>query len=446
VTDDHEGQFRLLLRTYRRRAGLTQEQLAGLSTVSVRAIRDLELGRAQSPRRETVRLLADGLRLGGHRRAALKLAAGRGAMDGALKEVYDAESSPPPTPLGPLVGRDQEMRALGDMLGSGHERLVTIVGMGGVGKTRLALELAHTVHGRGRMPVLWVPRHGSVGPAAHSANPSMALLASRVQGLLGTNGEAVDELASLIGTRPTLLVADGQDPKRDTRMSILELLHSCPGLRVVVTTREPYQYPGERLLPLSPLAVSDPAHDGDLAQLESSPSTSLWLSHVRHLRPGFRLTESNAPTVAGICRALDGLPLALEAAASWFLIYSLEQMAETAARDPLALAAPPSASGAAPDVRALLVDAVAALKPAQARLLARLAALDQPWSVETAATLTNCTLPDVARAVYALVLRGLVRQSETDGAARFAVLTLARHLVGGADVAGQALELTVNAS
>jgi len=140
----------------RRRAGMTQEQLAGLSTISVRAIRDLEQGRVQQPRRNTLRLLTDAMRLGATRRAALELAVTGAQADTVMRDAFGAELAPPPKPLCRLVGRTEELRTLNGLLASEQERLLTVVGLAGVGKTRLAQEASLLLHTSDCVPVLWI--------------------------------------------------------------------------------------------------------------------------------------------------------------------------------------------------------------------------------------------------------------------------------------------------
>jgi transcriptional regulator with XRE-family HTH domain len=137
-------QFGDLVRQHRVRIGLTQRALSDLSTVSVRTIRDLELGRAKRPRQETIALIADGLRLGPQARAALITATGR--SDWAVKTAYGMNPPGPPKAQSALVGRESEVSALADELTRSADGLVNMVGLAGVGKTRLALEVARRLH------------------------------------------------------------------------------------------------------------------------------------------------------------------------------------------------------------------------------------------------------------------------------------------------------------
>ncbi|MDT7790430.1 MAG: hypothetical protein QOF58_8849 [Pseudonocardiales bacterium] len=262
--------FGELLRTHRIRVGLTQQQLADFAMVSVRAIRDLECGRTRSPRAETVRLLADGLRLDDDSRANLQEAGGRPA---------GPVSVPPPAPSSAIVGREAETAALVGLFVDGR-RLVTITGVSGVGKTRLALEVAGELHFRLGWSVAWLP---------------------------STRTPAIDD------HQDTVLVTD--------HVPDTALLMRHPRLRVVVTALAPIGIPGEQVFPLAPL--SDDA------------AVRLLLTNVRRVRPGFRQEDGNLAALMGLVRELDGLPSALEFAAGWFMVYSPQHLLERLRTNPL---------------------------------------------------------------------------------------------------------------
>ncbi|MFE2562148.1 helix-turn-helix domain-containing protein [Streptomyces sp. NPDC059352] len=179
-----------LIRGHRLRIGLTQRELADLSTISVRAIRDLEKGKALRPRADTIRLIADGLRLGPRARAALEESVSRGHQGGAGRHLLP-ERCAPPVPLHPLIGREAEAAILAEELRSGAERLVTIVGLSGVGKTRLALETAARLHESG-FPVLWHTAPGAVTDCLPAADedPLADLVADCAAYLQGAGASA----------------------------------------------------------------------------------------------------------------------------------------------------------------------------------------------------------------------------------------------------------------
>ncbi|MEV6731323.1 helix-turn-helix domain-containing protein [Streptomyces sp. NPDC051364] len=443
------AEFGAVLQRARGTAGLTQEQLSGLSTVSVRAIRNLERGQVGRPRKDTVRLLADAMRLSDTRRATLELAVEGASTSTALRDVYSAEFASPPTPLGSLFGRESELRALGDLLGSERERLVTIVGLPGVGKSRLAQEAALQVHAQSGTPVLWLAMDRLEDAPAHAPGRPQAALVSWVRSLISEGGDA-DELASLIGDKATLLVLDGHEVSPAASPALLHLLHSCKRLKVLVTSRRSNHVPGGRVLPLAPLpttcepgAAALPPLPGD-SLTANRPAVELMLSYVSHMRPDLLLTDSVTATVAEVCEALDGLPQALEAAASWLLLYSLDQLLATARARPMALVDGPSpfSSDSAATLGSLLAAAVDELRPPQQALLTGAMSLDSPWTVDDAARALGIPAPEAAQGVHALLLRGLIRQlpAEPGGAARpsrFAVLHLVRGLVTGGRAADE---------
>jgi transcriptional regulator with XRE-family HTH domain len=434
-----------MLKTLRRRAGLTQDQLAGLSTVSVRAIRDLELGKVQQPRRETVRLLAAALGLGGPRRAAFELAAGGTSDAGMLKKVYDVEQALPPTVIGPLFGRQPELHAVTELLGAERERLVTVVGCIGVGKTRLAREAAQVLYARNHIPVLWVHLGGGANAVAGASQlPVAGWVAELVAG-----GGPLHELAQIIGSKPTLLVLDGAAVSPALYASLMQVLHACLRLSILITTREPSPGLAGRVLPLAPLSVSGSSTDGGGAWDTEQPALALMMSYLRHLRPDILPTESVAAAMARICQALDGLPQALESAASWLSLYAPHQLIEAAESLPLTLTEPMSAvdSEAAGVFRRSLGQSIHELPPLPTALLRVLASGTTGWTVDAMAVRAQCTSVEALRVVHTLLLSGLVRphRGEPDGQSgvgTFTVLNLVRHLINTEDPAARPAVIT----
>ncbi|WP_330306324.1 MULTISPECIES: helix-turn-helix domain-containing protein [unclassified Streptomyces] len=437
-----------LLQNARRRSGLTQEQLAGLSTVSVRAIRDLEQGRVQHPRKETLRLLAGAMRLSDARRIELELAVDAHSVGRVFQDSYGAELAAPPTPLRPLVGRVAELEALTFRLSTEHERLLTLVGLPGVGKSRLAQEATLRIHARDQVPVLWVPMDRPDENADTADRSPQSTMVGWVRSLV-RDGEKYDELAAVIGSKPTLIVLDGHDASPVVSPPVLNLLRSCERLKILITSRRPVQPPGGRLLPLAPLPVPVPAGTlpGD-SLVTDRPAVELMLSYVSHMRPDVLPTDALTTTLADICHALDGIPQALEAAASWLLLYSPEQLLDVARTTPLVLV--DGVTPADPASGATLGDQLSAvvtgLNPHATALLDTLAALPEPWTVDDAAHAAGTALAETARDVHALLLRGLIRQhpSAPGGPVGFTVLNLVRELLeagrGGADEINEAVE------
>jgi len=375
--------FGRLLRDHRRLSALTQVQLADLSTLSVRAIRDLERGRAHRPRPNTVRLLADGLELRGPRRAAFEAAATVGAGRWLADELRRAR---PPAAMSALLGREAEVRVLTDLLFADGHRVVTVTGLAGVGKTRLAIEVVGHLDA---FRVLWTRCDGG-----------------RSHGL--------ERTADLMDGQQSVLVLDGRTHPVPDRGQILDLLHDCPGVRVLATADAPLGLPEERAMPLSPLAVPDPCDD--MAGVARSPSVRLLLRHIRALNPAFRLDADNAATIAGVCRRCDGHPRAVELAAMWCALRSPDQVYEQ-----LAAGLP---AGEYRDLHTDLLRGLATLGIRERRLLTRLLPLRTAWTVDEAAALTGDEPAETAGTVHGLLLRGLLRASAHAG--RFELLNLVR--------------------
>ncbi|WP_392897937.1 helix-turn-helix domain-containing protein [Streptomyces sp. LN699] len=420
-----------LIRGHRLRIGMTQRELADLSTISVRAIRDLGQGKARRPRPDTVRLMADALRLGPQARAALEAAAQQG-RPGAQGWT---EPPAPPTALHAILGRDAEAGLLERELGAGAERLAHVVGLGGVGKTRLALEVADRLH-RAGMPVLW---HAFPGAAAdyltsgEGAVPARAAaVAARLcatadpasaertsgHGPAGGGGdpqdaEAVSALAELLGDRPALLVLDGA-PAAAPRFGLLTaLLRACPGLRLLVTSDRPWEIPGERIFLLSPLAVPDEGAVDSVA-----PAVRVFLDHVRRVRPGFGATSADLERAAWICRRLDGHPGALAAAASWLVLCDLDALCRSLDADPAALLDHLGGGEGTGRLRAALHALPDRLTPGARGLLEALCAgADDAFTLTGITALTGRDLPGSGRLLRELLISGAVRAAhEVDGA------------------------------
>ncbi|MFD7098858.1 helix-turn-helix domain-containing protein [Streptomyces xanthophaeus] len=425
-----------LIRTHRLRIGLTQRELADLSTISVRAIRDLEQGKARRPRPDTVRLMADALRLGPRARAALEAAAQQGRATG----LGPARLPAPPTALHPVVGRDTEAEVLAGELASGTERLVNVVGLSGVGKTRLALEVAARLHTRG-VPVLWHAFPGAAAdylgcaggePAARVA-AAVAELCTVAPGGSGETSDGAGELAELLGEQPALLVLDGAPagPPRFDRLT--GLLRACPGLRLLITSDGPWEVPGERIFLLSPLEV--PAEGA--ADPAAAAAVRVFLGQVRRVRPEFVPARADLERAAWICRRLDGHPGALAAAASWLVVCDLAALHQSLDADPLALldhlgaGADTGTGGGSHPFRTVLRERMERLPRGARELLASLC--DRPGEEFALTDLTGLTglgLPECGRMLRELLISGAVRAAHEGGSSRFRVLGLARAACG----------------
>ncbi|MFF8279141.1 BTAD domain-containing putative transcriptional regulator [Streptomyces lateritius] len=239
-----------------------------------------------------------------------------------------------PARLTSFVGRERELDTLAELLAAC--RLVTIVGFGGAGKTRLSVEAVsrHRAYGRGR--VWFVPLAG-VGPGDRLADAVLGALSSQ-EGRLYDQGQAphvtpVDRLVEMFDGGEAVLVLDNCEHLVEAAAHLVdELLDRLPELRILATSREALAITGEALCPLGPLEVPTGPGVGELPEADGadagdSAAVRLFVDRAAGVRPGFTLDGSTVGAVVEICRRLDGMPLALELAAAKLRSMSVDQIA-----------------------------------------------------------------------------------------------------------------------
>jgi predicted ATPase/DNA-binding SARP family transcriptional activator len=218
-----------------------------------------------------------------------------------------------PAALSELIGRDEAVAGI--RAGLETERLVTLTGPGGVGKTRLALETAGGLVDADDdfADGVWLAELGALGPGSAGQPADVVTAALDVRDVTGAGDRLVDALRA----RRMLLVLDNCEHVIDQAAALAgRLLRGCPGLHILATSREPLGLPGEVVWAVPPLDVPDLAASGDAAQLARSPAVQLFVARAAAAAPGFALDADTAPAVAVLCRRLDGIPLALELAAT----------------------------------------------------------------------------------------------------------------------------------
>jgi predicted ATPase/class 3 adenylate cyclase len=226
---------------------------------------------------------------------------------------------PPPTVL---FGREVDLKELAHLVNAHGNRLVTLVGAGGVGKTRLAIEAS------GRFAAAFDDGACFVPLAAVSAHRDLAPTLARA--LAAPVREAEPARAALmrfLSNRHLLLVLDNFEQLLDGAPLIADLIAACPRLTVLVTSREPTRLTAERLYPVLPLEVPDASVREVAIELERYGAVAMFCDRARARDPAFVLDESNARPVCEICRRLDGLPLALELAAARSGLLSAPELA-----------------------------------------------------------------------------------------------------------------------
>lgn len=396
------------LRRLRRRAGLSQESLAQRAGVSPEAVSLLERGR-RSPRMTTLRLLADGLGLTEADRTAL---------------FSTATMTPPAAPVlpditDPLVGRNDEVWAVTDLMEHTGTRLVTLLGPSGVGKTRVALAYAArssaTAFPDG---IHWLPA-GSVLDSA-SVLPALA-------GALGVHGSPAADLAAVVDhlrPRQALLIVDNAEHHLEIVAQVCRtLLAETDRIKIIITSRRALGTPHEWIFPIGPLAL--PPVGSELDQVRQTAASRLFLARAWM---GGALSPNEAQAVVRVCHRLDGLPLALELAAARTNVLTVSELADTldAALD---IRHPDGPDGGRQLVDGMVEWSYSLLNEAERGLFARLAVFTA--SFDRAAVTAVCgdglSEVDVVDMLSSLVSKTMVvRRDDGSPQARFRLLQLIR--------------------
>ena len=225
-----------------------------------------------------------------------------------------------PSPRGPrplpvdatsLVGREEAIEEVADLAGRPGARLVTLTGLGGIGKTRLAVAVGERLIERFGAGIAFVPLAAVTQPELVLAGVARAVGVN----LAGT-GSPLEALVEYFGDDRWLLILDNLEQVVDAARDLDALLARCRGAVILATSRTVLGLRAEREYPVLPLPLpADPA-DVPVAELAASPAVALFVDRARAVRPGFALTKSNAAAIAEICRRVEGLPLAIELAAA----------------------------------------------------------------------------------------------------------------------------------
>lgn len=312
---------------------------------------------------------------------------------------------PPPDPATPLLGREKIIGGASKRLADGA-RVLTVTGVGGTGKTRLAIELYRRLHPDFADGAAFVSLASVTSPNEVMPTISTALEIAEAHGR-----SALDALVTVIGDGSVLLVLDNLEQVVEAAGDIATLVSRCAGLRVIATSRRPLRIGAEVELALEPLELPKRGTT-ETEELMDCPSVALFVQRAEKVKPDFELSADNARAVAEICRSLDGLPLALELAAA--RVRSLEPSALLQRLDH-ALDLLTSGDRDLPlrqrTLRATISWSYSLLDEEEQRLLRRLSVFHEGWTLEA---LEEVCFADEDRwqaidRLESLVEKGLVR-------------------------------------
>jgi predicted ATPase/DNA-binding CsgD family transcriptional regulator/DNA-binding XRE family transcriptional regulator len=397
------------LRQLRAERGLSQEQLAHLLGVSFATVNRWETGRTQMSARARQALADFEVRDGFAGPAADPAAAA--APPSVPASAPSPQAGPtaaappvssPPAPAGPtlpvaqssFIGRDRELGELVGLLES--SRLLTLIGPGGAGKTRLAVEALSRA--APAVPVTFIPLETVRQPGSLITGLAAGL---RVPDQAGV--PLAESVAAALAEVPRLIVLDGAEHLRDAVAALAgQLLGAAPGVRIVVTSRVVLGAPGEVCWTVPPLDC--PSAAAGVADIAGSDAVQLFVARARERLPSFSVEDVPPHAIGELCRRLDGLPLAIELIAGWVGALSVREILQQRAVL-LDLDAP----GAAPSRARRLVDVVRAsydlLQPEEQRLLAVLSVFAGSFTVADAQGVS------AAGPAVAHLIRGLVDSS-----------------------------------
>ena len=324
--------FHTWIKHRRQELDLTQVQLAKRASCSVFAIRKIEMGERR-PSRQLAGLLAQALDIPPeYQPTFIKVARGELGVERLPSPAHSASRDSPlavkpgstpgnlPRPLTPFIGREPELIALGQLLQDPQCSLLTIVGPGGVGKTRLAVEAAH--HSQQLFPdgVWFVPLVSLNSPVQ---------IVPAIAGALDfkfqepTNPQA--QLLRYLRPKKALLVLDNIEHLLDGVEVFTDILMDCPQVKLLVTSRERLNLLTEWAFEIIGLPV--PASDR-VEQFEAYSSVALFLQSARRVQVGFELREEDRRWILKICQIMEGMPLGIELAAAWAGFLPCEQIAK----------------------------------------------------------------------------------------------------------------------
>ena len=411
--------FGVLLRRLRIAAGLSQEALAERARISAKAVGALELGTRRAPYKETVEQLVIALAASEAEGAELSALAEGARVRGPRRAHAAAEPAPEnlPARLTRLIGREDDVARVAELLTK--HRFLTLVGPGGVGKTSVALGIAHSQRAEFRDGVWFV----YLAPLTDPLQLPQAVAAAL--GMTGAQAGDVDRIADFLQERSALVVLDNCEHLLDAAARFVRMvLDRSPKLHVLATSREPLRIAGEAVYEIPVLACPPPDKALSAEKALEYPAVELFVERAASYDTTFALADDQAVVAATIVRRLDGLPLAIELAAARVRTLGLRTVEQRLNRRfELLSGGDRIAPSRQQTMRALIQWSYNLLSPAEQLLFCRLSIFAGGWTLEAAERVCGDErTAEVMAGLASLVEKSLVVRYEHGESTRYRLM------------------------
>ncbi|WP_160132861.1 DUF4062 domain-containing protein [Microbacterium sp. SLBN-146] len=355
---------------------------------------------------------------------AILLAERFDAAQDTAATVITAPVATTPPPFTPLIGRDDAIAHVRDMLAAADSRLVTLVGPGGIGKSRLAIAVAGETADLFPGGSVFVPLENVV---------ESALLLPTIGYALGVRDAGdlplEERLRIALAGRRVLIILDNFEQLVDSAATLVSLYSLAPEAVFLVTSRTVLRVRGERVFDVPPLATADPAAPDSVRRALDSPAVALLSARARAVKPDFEVTDANAANVVAICRTLEGIPLSIELTAARLRVLTPADILQRLEHQlPLLVASARDLPDRQRTLRSTIEWSMNLLDEADRRMLRDLAVFAPGFtlsSVEEFAARRSWDL-DTLDGIERLVDSSLLRQEDLDGEVVFSMLVTVR--------------------